>query len=743
MSYIDCQTYNIDTKQWSITPFESKKEYLAFINSHIKYPAEYDIMHSSDGIWNEQAVYFDSNNQSYPRYTNGSMDFKKFWEREKEKCRFDGCLIYKSDKKNLEFAVPCLYYWYLNYTPIYDKEKKALTFAEIWDSDLHFFLCCLSAIVNGEHIALLKKRQWGSSLKFTSMLLNAIWFGNNAKVKMFAYSGTHVENSWVFLEGYRDHLNKYAGWNRGFDPNKFLDWQVRRKRNDGTYVGNMSILKGLSTEKDPSKPVGGGITMMFGEEAGINPNLDKTHSYAQPAVSLGSITTGFLAYAGSVGELDKCEPLKKYMLSPSAYGFKGFENRCEGDEEFGSEVGFFAPEWWNYKYEDKELGERVNCYDKWGNSNKEKAIEMIMIERKKQEERDPESYRYFVSQRPLNITEAFSHRKESIFPQALLSRQEYRIDRGDYPYKLYDIERSGESKPVFIKAVYPEIERFPYSPRKNEVAFGAIKVWEEPKPELVSKRGNYLAAVDPIMTDKTTTSESLFSIIIYKNLTEIKYTEGDEDKTRLEGDYIVASYIGRKSDVNKTNELAELLIEMYNAFTVVETDVDNFVRHMISKNKQGYLVTKEDLPFLKGMEVTQNSHQEYGVKTNTSMWTLYINKILEYIKEELGAEYKSDGTELRKIYGVERIRDKRLVKELKEFTTEKGNYDQTVTLGLVLALAKSRQANGLVAKVDERKDIKVDKNLYKVERSLFKNLNRDNSNSSIYKTNRSAFKNLK
>lgn len=738
--YIECQTYDIDTKQWSLTPFESKKKYLEFVDSHIKYPGEYNIKYSN-GLWNEQAEYFDSHNESYPSYVYNSMDFKRYWINEKDKCRFDGCLIYKSGKENLEFAVPCLYYWYLNYTPIYDKEEKRLAFAKIWDSDLHFYLCCLSAIINGEHMIVLKKRQWGSSLKFTSMLLNAVWFGNNAKVKMFAYSGTHVENSWIFLEGYRDHLNKHFGYNRGFDPNKFLDWQVRRKRNDGTYTGNMSILKGLSTEKDASKPVGGGITMMFGEEAGINPNLNKTHAYAQPAVSLGGITTGFLAYAGSVGELDKCEPLKEFMYKPTVNGFKSFENRCEGDEELGPQVGFFAPEWWNYKYEDKELGEIISCYDEWGNTDKEKALKIIYLDRKKQEERSPESYRYYCSQRPLSIQEAFSHRKESIFPQALLARQEYRIDRGDYPYKVYDIERSGDGKPMFVKAVYPEIERFPYSPRKNEVPYSCIKVWEPPVKELVKKRGNYLAAVDPIMTDKTTTSESLFSIIIYKNLTEIKYTEGGVEKTRLEGDHIVASYTGRKSDVNKTNELAELLIEMYNAFTVVETDVDNFVRHMISKNKQGYLASKDDLPFLKGLDIKQSSHQEYGVKTNSSMWTLYINKILEYLKEELGAWQKSDGSEGGKIYGVERIKDKRLIKELKEFTTEKGNYDQTVTLGLVLALAKSRQANGIVSKVDDRTDIKVDKNLYKVDRVMFKNLEKNTEN--LYKSNRSAFKNLK
>jgi hypothetical protein len=69
---------------------------------------------------------------------------------------------------------------------------------------------------------------------------------------------------------------------------------------------------------------------------------------------------------------------------------------------------------------------------------------------------------------------------------------------------------------------------------------------------------------------------------------------------------------------------------------------------------------------------------------------------------------------------------------LLNFTDTKGNYDQVVTLGLVIALAKSRQANGLITKV--RKDMpeltKVD---YSKSRNPFKNI----------KSTRSAFKNLK
>ncbi len=723
--YYSAPTYNLETKQWSKRDFETKMDLIAYVQSQTKYPGEYNLKHAA-GIWNEQGQIFE-NNEYYCDYITGSIDFRRHWDAEKEKCRLDGIVIYTSS--TYEQMIPGLYYWYLNYTPIYDKVKKRITFARLWDGDLHTYMALLMCILKGRHFACLKKRQFGMSLKITSVLLNGVWFNEAAKVKMFSYAGVHTENSWVFLEQYRDHINKYCGWKRGFDPNKFLDWQVRRRRTDGTYVGNMSILKGLSTEKDASKPVGGGITLAFGEEAGINPNLDKTHEYALPAVGLGGLTTGLLMYSGSVGELDKCEPLKKFMFKPTDYGFLPFENLCEGDEDLGNTVGFFVPEWWNYIDVDDETGEVIECFDEDGNTFKTKAMELIVLNRLKVSQREPEMYRYYCSQRPLSIKEAFSHRKESIFPQAMLARQEYRIEKGNYPFTTYDIERDPNGKPTFIRAHHLPVERFPYSPRKDEVPYGCIKVWE--KPIEGAKFGTYFAAVDPISVDFTSTSESLFSVVIYKNLTEIHYTEDGTPKIRLEGDRIVAAYIGRKDTLLKTNELGELLIEMYNAFAVVENNVDNFIKHMIQRHKQKYLATKADLPFLKEINTNTESYQEYGVRTNPTMWTHYINKILEYLKEELGVESKADGDILRTIYGVERIPDSRLVKELLGFVDSKGNYDQVVTLGLVVALAKSRQANGLITKIKEETKV-VKSASYNKSHSPFRS-----------SSTRNPFKNLK
>lgn len=716
-------TYDVDRNLWTITKFDNKKKVIDFVDNHFKYPSKYEL-EDTKGVWNDQAEHF-RREGTYPVYVNKSIDFRKHWDHEKSKCKFDSFIIYKSKKKNYEFIVPCLYYWYLNYCPIPDKQTKKFDFAEIWDGDLHTFMALLKCILLGKHFVCLKKRQFGMSLKLTAVLLNSIWFSEGSKAKMFSYNITHTDNSWVFLEGYRDHMLKHAGWKRGFDPNKFKDWQVRRKRNDGTYTGNMSILKGLSTERDASKPVGGGVTVMFGEEAGINSSLDITHGYVLPAVSFGETTTGLVMYAGSVGELDKCEPLKKFMFNPVKYKFLNFPNVCEGDEELGVNVGFFVPEWWNYVYINEETAEPEHCYDKWGNSDKHKSLAIIEADRVKARDQDPADYRQYISQRPLNIIEAFSHRKESFFPQDLLGRQEYRIlEKKQYPFDCYDIERDPDDKIKLVPAKNLPIEKFPFSPKKDVIPYGCIKIWH--KPEKNPKMYRFFAAVDPIGVDKTTTSDSLFSIVIYEGLTyETSTIETIDSKTgektqtterTLIGDRIVASYVGRKKDRKTTNELAEMLIEYYNAFTVVENNVDNFNQHMIRNKKTHYLATKSDLTFLKELKTNVDVHKDYGVHTNPTMWATYKERILEFLKEDIGVEYKSNGDVLRIKRGVERIPDSRLIKEMQNFVGEKGNYDQIITLGLVILLAKTYQTNGIIARKDSETKEKIKEPVY-IDRS--------------------------
>lgn len=66
-----------------------------------------------------------------------------------------------------------------------------------------------------------------------------------------------------------------------------------------------------------------------------------------------------------------------------------------------------------------------------------------------------------------------------------------------------------------------------------------------------------------------------------------KVTMG-ETETYIEPDKIVAAWCGRFDDINKTHQRLELIIEWYNAWTVIENNISLFIQYMISRKKQRF-----------------------------------------------------------------------------------------------------------------------------------------------------------
>lgn len=751
-TYYSAPTLDLDTNIWSDTDFSSRKDVVTYVDAQFKYPSEYGLKFSN-GFWNEQAVVFQETERkfgtgSYPVFMKNSMDFRRHWDFEKRKCAFEGFIIYKKPSEGIEFAVPGLFYWYLNYCPIPDKVKKRLSLPEIYDGDYHYFLYILRCILRRKYGVVLKKRQSGYTLKNMAILLNAIWFGNAAVSKIFAYDENKVKDSWGLMENYKDHINKYCGWTRGLDPSQKLNWQIRRKRKDGSYTGNMSIAKGFTTKHDPTNGVGGNATVIFGEESGINPTLDLTHEYITSNVGLGGLTTGLIIYSGAVGELDKADPLKEYIIRPLDYDFLACENKIEDDVEFGEVTGFFAPEWWNYVSVEEDdngnqFGDVLRCYDEWGNTNKELALREVMKHRKKAETKKPELYRYYCSQRPLSIKEAFAFRKDSKFPLNLLEAQEQRINNKTYPYEYVDLERDLQGKVTFKKSNRLPITEFPLSSKTVDKE-GVVVLHERPVPN--APFGSYYGTVDPVGEGKTLTSESLCSIYIYKADVEVTRIERGVKKTTIERGKIVASWCGRFDDINKTHERLEMLIELYNAWTIVENNISLFIQHMIFRKKQRFLVQQDQILFLKDLGSNANVFQTYGWKNTGTLFPVHlINYSVEFLKEVIHQETKENGDILKTTFGVERIPDIMLIKEMKAYF-DGLNVDRLVAFSALVAFVRIQQSNrGYVKRVEE-----IDKefslpntSLYGKPVSPFKHIGTGNSNNVNKKPPRNGFRHMK
>jgi len=679
-SFIDIPTWENGT--WSVTSFDTRDAYTEFAVSVFKEPGQYNFDETSF-LFNEQARLFNKNGV-YCTSPQGSKDYRIYWDHEKNKCRYG--VIFKNGDNT--WYLPRDYYMWLNFLPIFNKEIQRFGFADVRDAQYHMALYELLAELHYKHSSILKKRQIASSYYHMGKMINQIWFEEGITLKVGASLKDYINDkgSWKFLNEYEAFLNKHTAWYRPMNPGKVLLWQqkieiVQGPQKRKTEVGLKGVLQGMSFEKDPTNGVGGPCKYFFHEEAGIAPKMDTTFEYIRPAMRSGFVTTGMFIAAGSVGDLDQCEPLKEMTLRPEPNDIYAVDTNLIDSKGTLGKSGLFIPEQWSMP----------PFIDEHGNSKVEEALTALDEQFAKwKKDLSPEQYQLRISQHPRNIEEAFAYRKVSIFPLNLITAQQRRIEDKTYATEYLDIFRNEKGEVEVKNTTKLPILDFPVD-KKQEDKTGVFVCYERPvkNPEF----GMYYASVDPVGEGKTTTSESLCSIYVYKTPVEVTRNDGEKVETFIERDKIVAAWCGRFDDINKTHERLELIIEWYNAWTIVENNISQFINHMMYRKKQRYLVPRSQILFLKDIGANANVFQEYGWKnTGTLFKSHMLSYTIDFLKEELDVQTKADGEIVKTSYGIERIPDTMLLKEMAAYQ-EGLNVDRLVSFAALIAFAKVQQAN--------------------------------------------------
>jgi hypothetical protein len=730
--YQDIPTY--ENGNWTSTSFKSRQDFTNFVFSVFKEPGKYNFNSTTNEVFISESTKFRKDGV-YCVAPFKSRDFINYWDDQKLKCR-KGIIVKDGDDT---WFVAREYYMWLNFLPIFDKEQQKFDFAKIRDAQYHLALYELLAELNYKHSAVLKKRQIASSYYHMAKFINQQWFEAGVTLKIGASLKDYIneKGSWKFLDEYAAFLNEHTAWYRPMNPSKVMMWQQKievRKGDRKTEVGLKGTIQGMSFEKDPTNGVGGPVKYFFHEEAGIAPKMDQTFGYIKPALKSGLITTGMFIAAGSVGDLAQCGPLKDMILKPDGNDIYSVETDLIDKKGTAGRTGLFIPEQWSMP----------PCIDEYGNSLVEQALDYLdkyFEECKKN--MTPEAYQLELSQHPRNIEEAFANRSVSVFPAHLLTAQERRIEDKEYAYEFLDISTDADGKPTVKNSYKRPIMEFPIN-KKTEDKTGCVVVWERPIKDPAF--GQYYASIDPVGEGKTTTSESLCSIYIMKAPVEVTKVTGTETETYIEPDKLVAAWCGRYDDINRTHQQLELIIEWYNAWTLVENNISLFIQYMISRKKQRYLVPKSQIMFLKDLGSNANVFQEYGWKNTGTLFKAHlISYAIEYTREELDVETKPDGTIVRTKYGIERIPDPMLIKEMREYT-EGLNVDRLVSFCALVAFMKIQQANRGYSKRtimdDAAKNLQKSENLFKLNSSPFRHMGKSfYSGGQGFK--KSPFKNLK
>lgn len=729
--YIEIPTW--DNGTWTTTSYHMREQFRDYVVEQFKEPGKYEFDETSR-LFNEQARLFRNQQDVYCIAPFRSRDFVQYWDFEKEKCRKG--VIFKNEGK--EWYLPRDYYMWVNFLPIFDKIKNDFDFPQVWDVQLHIALYELKAELNSNHGSMLKKRQIASSYFHAAKLINQLWFERGITLKMGASESRHIDmdGTWTFLEEYKDFLNANTGWYRPMNPAKVKNWQqkIEVTQNGRTkQVGNKGKLLGMSFEQSPTKGVGGPCRIFFYEEAGIAPTLDTTFEYIRPALNAGEITTGLFLAAGSVGKLTECEPLKELTLHPKENGIEPVTSNLLDETGIVAETGLFIPEQWGMP----------PYIDGFGNSQPDDALAALDVTFEKwKKELKPELYQLRISQHPRNIKEAFAYRDQSKFPQNLVGDQKRRIEEKEFPYELIDLDEDLEGSIVVKKTNKLPISDFPVNP-KIEDKTGSIVVWE--RPDENPTWGTYYGSIDPVGEGKTVTSESLCSIYIYKNPIEVTRVTENGPETFVEGDKIVAAWCGRYDDINETHKRLRLIIEWYNAWTLIENNITLFILYMMTEHKQKYLVPKNQIVFLKELQANKTVFQDYGWKNVGTIFKEHlINYLIEWIKEVIDTTTLDDGTIVKKVYGISRIPDRMAMLEMEAYR-DGVNVDRLVSLAALVAFAKIQQANrGYMKRVENetKQNLEKSQEMYKLKSSPFRNIGKGTLPAGNNKK-RSPFKNLR
>lgn len=730
--YKSVPLYDVKLERWEKKDFPTQSSYVDWLWSLWKEPGQYDF-DDTVHLFNEQAKFFNKRGV-FCLYPSNSKDFVTYWEDQKDKCR-NGAIYQNGDK---EWFLPREYYMLLNFLKIYNKEKKNFTFIDVRDAQYHMALYEELAEHSGKHVAILKKRQMLSSYYHAAKLINRFWFDSGSICKLAASLGTYVKDTWRFIDEYRNFLNQHTAWYRPCNPDKALDWQQKieiTQNGKKIDVGLKSVMKGLILDKDPSGSVGGPTTLFFYDEAGVAPKMNQTLEFLLPALKSGMSYTGMYIAAGSVGDLADCEPLEELIRRPNSKDVLAVKTNLLDDKGTIGECGLFIPEQWSM----------LPYVDEYGNSKVEEAVAAILEEREKwKKELIPADYQLRISQKPLNINEAFAAREESPFPLHLISQQIERIKNNTYYLEHVELDRDIEGKIMIKPSRKLPISEFPV--RMNAENKEGVIVMHE-RPVEGAKFGTYYASLDPISSGKTTSSNSLASIYIYKNATEVTIIKEDgKIEHRLEKGKIVCWWTGRFDDLKMTHQRIEMMLELYNAWCVIENNVSQFIQYMQERNKQRYLVPKDQLVFLKDIKANTNVYQDYGWRNvNRLFKDTLLPYGIEFLSEPLDIETKPDGEITKTYYGIERIPDIMLLKEMQAYKDSSGNYDRLIAYCALTALVAVQIANKGNNKERryETKNLDKSKNNSNLVISPFKSIGNKGSNLSQKGIQRSAFKKLR
>lgn len=554
-------------------------------------------------------------------------------------------------------------YFFLNYCPILlikkdenNKSIRTIDFPRFWDGHYyksHYLNQCRN---EGHHASELASRGKGKSLFAASMLAKRFILGEsknvNKKVQCVATASErkYIQGAFQLLDMFQYYIDFCAN-NTEFPRQRItsslqnLAWTMGYVDSEtNTRRGTENSVIGITSKDDESKLRGSRGVLYLLEEAGSFPRLLNLYQVLRPSVEDGNSVWGLIYLYGTAGDSDSdFSSMQELMYNPNGYNIKAVNNVYDKEGQGRKQFTYFFPGYMN----------RADCYDEDGNSDVNKALLEILLDRYKVKynSTDINAITKRIAEIPITPQEAILKTKDNIFPIAEITKRLNEIDNNPNFYDdtyIGDLVINNKGNIEFSpNTLDMPIRDFP---TKDNKVKGAIEIFEMPQ-EVHGKipKDRYIMSLDNYENDEAQ-SMSLGSMFVLDLWT----------------DRIVAEYTGRPMFADDLNEICRKLCLFYNAKVMVENNKKNTFSYFSRMNSLHLMAdTPEYLKNKQLIKTTGFGNASKGITATLPIKNFALGLIRDWLLKPVTIT-KEEGNEVVEytVPNLSFIKNRALLKEL-------------------------------------------------------------------------------
>lgn len=554
-------------------------------------------------------------------------------------------------------------YFFLNYCPIQlikkdsnGKSIRTIDFPKFWDGHYyksHYLNQCRN---EGHHAAELASRGKGKSYYAASMLAKRFILGESNDVKRkvqcvaTASERKYIQGANQLLDMFQYYIDFCAN-NTEFPRQRItsslqnLAWTMGYIDSEtNTRRGTENSVIGITSKDDESKLRGSRGVLYLLEEAGSFPRLLNLYQVLRPSVEDGNSVWGLIYLYGTAGDSDSdFSSMQELMYNPNGYNIKAVNNVYDKEGQGRKQFTYFFPGYMN----------RADCYDEDGNSDVNKALLEILLDRYKVKynSTDINAITKRIAEIPITPQEAILKTKDNIFPIVEITKRLNEIDNNPNFYDdtyVGDLVINNKGNIEFSpNTLDMPIRDFP---TKDNKVKGAIEIFEMPQ-EVHGKipKDRYIISLDNYENDEAQ-SMSLGSMFVLDLWT----------------DRIVAEYTGRPMFADDLNEICRKLCLFYNAKVMVENNKKNTFSYFSRMNSLHLMAdTPEYLKNKQLIKTTGFGNASKGITATLPIKNFALGLIRDWLLKPVTIT-KEEGNEVVEytVPNLSFIKNRALLKEL-------------------------------------------------------------------------------